>query len=133
MKKLILFSILPLFLFLNSCSEDCDCTDPADEEIFGLWERTVTDDEDQTFDVMILFEQNGDFSFLLAENAEGHNNSYAEFEIDQTQITITNDSDCGSDGIYSYDLSDDELILTAGSDECSQRKVMIEAEWERVE
>ena len=133
MKKLLFLTAMSLMLLVNSCSEDCDCTDPNDEEIFGLWERTITDDEDQSFDAMILFEQNGDFSFLLAEPAEGHNNSYAEFEIDEKQITIINDSDCDSDGTYSYDLSDDELILTADSDDCTERKLVLESEWERID
>lgn len=134
MKSLFFAFIFSSIFLLFSCEDDdCNCNPTNDDTIIGMWERTVTDNANLTFGVYILFKENGEYAFLLAENAEGHTNSYANYTIDGNTITIINDSDCTGDGVYSYTINGDQLTLTADSENCAPREFMLAATWTKVE
>lgn len=131
MKKTLILLFVTMLLALSSCSEDCDCVEPEDSEIIGMWERTATDLDNLSFDVYLVFEDNGEYAFLLAEPAEGHTNSYADFSVSGNTLTILNDSDCGENGEYQFAISGEKLTLTATNDNCAPRKLMLEGVWSR--
>ncbi len=131
MKKLMLILSVLMFSLFVSCEEDCDCIDSSDDAIVGMWERTVTDNEGLTFGVYLLFEEDGDYAFLLAEPAEGHTNSYADYRTEGKILTIYNDSDCPDDGLYEFSISGEQLTLEATEETCTPRQLMLEGTWIR--
>jgi hypothetical protein len=131
MKKVLILLFVSMLVMLSSCSENCDCVQPGDTAIIGMWERTATDLEGLSFDVYLVFEENGNYAFLLAEPAEGHTNSYANYSVSGNNLTILNDSDCGEDGVYQYSIAGEELTLTATNENCDPRKLMLEGLWSR--
>lgn len=134
MKKLLLLFISFMFL-LSACDEDCDCNpnSPATNTLKGMWERTVTDAQNQTFIVFISFDGNDEYAFLVGENVENHTNSYANYSSSETEITIFNDTDCETDGSYSYEINSTTLTVEEIEDDCDPRAVMLVGEWRRVD
>ncbi len=132
MKELVTSIVLAItFLALTSCPDDESTSPNYEDAIIGIWEATITDDEGVTFKANIIFQKSGFFDFKLVEETPGHNDSYAQFEIDSDQLKFFNDSDCGDiEGNYRVSIELNLLTLTSINDECAPRKKAIARVWQ---
>ena len=124
MKGIILIVIT--VTLLAACNKD----EPKPSELLlNEWTR-LYEASDTTFHVKLTFRGNGTFSWEMIDVVPTHTNSAGEFTATDDEITLFNDLDCDSEGIYSYSIVNDELEITLVSDDCNARTHGFSGVWE---
>ena len=127
-KARIVFSLSAL-LILTSLSCNREKIVSPEWTIYGSWVRLITDTQGTQFNAELRINKNNSYDFLLLDEAPGHTNSSAEFELDGDIITITDDADCDVEGIYECVISESKLALIALDDACTPRMLAIQGVW----
>lgn len=121
----ILFMIFAVVIL--SCTKEKIVT--PEHTIFGSWTRAITDTEGVQFNAELKINTDNSFEFILLEEVPGHTNSSGEFTLSDDIFTIINDTDCDSDGVYEFVVTDEKLALVVVMDDCAPRVVAIQGVW----
>lgn len=112
-------------LVFNACQKD------KEPEIYGVYEKTYAN-EASSFQVQLTLQNDGILLWQPLEAIQGHSSSSVNFsKLDGDQIRIFNDTDCGTDATYAYDVSNTTLELTAMEDNCDPRIGALSGIWNR--
>jgi hypothetical protein len=115
-----------LALLLASCSKK------AKEELPGVY-TCMQRYDDKDYLVRLSFEESGTLKWEPVDSIPGHTASVVSYSTDGSALLVYNDPDCGSDGNYSWGLSDGILSLRVVSDDCLPRQHALAGAWSRVE
>ncbi len=115
-----------LALLVTSCSKK------AKEELPGVYTCMQRYDE-KDYLVRLSFNESGTLKWEPVDSIPGHTASVVSYSTDGSALLVYNDPDCGSDGNYSYGLSDGILSLRVVSDGCLPRQHALAGAWSRVE
>lgn len=123
MKKTLLF-VFTLFV-LSAYQKD------KETEIYGVYEKTYAT-ETNSFQVQLTLQNDGILIWQPLEAIQGHSSSSVSFsKLEGDQIRIFNDTDCGTDATYAYQVSNTILELTAMEDNCDPRIDALSGIWNR--
>ena len=130
MKKLLLpiLSILLIVVATDSCKTKCDS---YDLDLYHSWTVLQTDSEGLQFNVELRFNTDNTYDWILLDQAEGHSNSHAEFNLDDNLMTITSDADCDGPGEYYLTVEAGKLAIMAKTEACEPRANALEWVWKR--
>jgi len=116
-----------LLVLVVACAKDDDKT----ASLLGAYTRMQTVDG-LLYKVQLSFTNNNLLKWEPIDSIPGHTASAVNFELNDVGFRIYGDSDCNSEALYSYGISDQELTITAISDDCSPREAAMSGMWTRV-
>lgn len=120
---------LPLIFSLMLSSDKKDDNEKLD--ISDVFLRTQVE-ATYEFQAKLTFLSDGTFIWEPVGSVEGHVATGASYEIvSDTQLCIFNDSDCGTEGVYSYVHVNNKLTSTHITDGCTPRVNALEGEWQK--
>ena len=122
----LLMSACFVVLMVTSCSKK------AKEELPGVY-TCMQRYDDKDYLVRLSFEESGTLKWEPVDSIPGHTASVVSYSTDGSALLVYNDPDCGSDGNYSWGLSDGILSLRVVSDDCLPRQHALAGAWSRVE
>jgi len=130
MKRLLLpiLSIFLLAIVSDSCKTNCDV---YDLDLYHSWTVLQTDSEGLQYNVELRFNNDNSYDWILLDEVEGHSNSHAEFNINETLMTITSDVDCAGLGEYYLTIEAGKLAIISKTESCAPRASALEWVWER--
>ncbi len=133
MRKIL--SVCLLFIVLSLIFSSCEEDNPVEsnpQDIIGSWTRVVTDSEGLEFEAKLIIDNNS-YEFIVLSDVPNHNDSTAEYVIENGMIKIINDDDCFNIiGFYNFSVKNDKLTLTSYEDLCDGRRIALNGVWTKV-
>ena len=121
---LLLLTLISI-LFITNCKKDKSTDTP--QSPLGSWVRTYSTTE--TYSAQLNLTESGKFEWIILDTLSTHSNSFAKIAITGNQLRIYNDPDFAGDGIYTWEITGGELLLTLVSDNYPARVNAMAGSW----
>lgn len=119
--------ILLLLAGLYSCKDDTETTPTLP---WGNWTHTFTSNE--TYHAQLNL-KNNTFEWIILDTLLTHTNSVGKAELTGNQLRWYDNPDCGNDGIYTWSVSNNRLVLEVKDDVCEARVTGMSGTWDRLD
>ncbi len=108
------------------------CKENTTTDINGTYQRLYLF-QDHEYQVELSLTTDGQLNWRPLDSIPGHQSSTVKYMLQSgKQFKIYEDTDCNSEAIYDYVLSNEQLSLSSASDSCQNRKMALTGDWTKV-
>lgn len=108
------------------------CKDENPNDINGTYQGGYTL-QSQEYQVQLILTTDGFLRWEPIDSIPGHQSSSVKYVLQSgKQFKIYEDTDCNSEAIYDYVISDDMLNLSSANDSCQNRKTALSGDWKKI-
>ncbi|MCC7318717.1 MAG: hypothetical protein IT219_09300 [Bacteroidales bacterium] len=119
-------------LLLLSAVAFAGCKVDNATDINGTYQRLYLF-QDQEYQVELSLTTDGQLHWRPLDSIPGHQSSTVKYVLQSgKQFKIYEDTDCNSEAIYDYVISNEQLSLSSASDSCQNRKMALSGDWTKV-
>lgn len=126
MKNLSILLLITAIFFVG-------CKDEDPNDINGTYQRGYIF-QNQEFQVQLILTTDGFLRWKPLDSIPGHQSSSVKYVLQSgKQFKIYEDTDCNTDAVYDYTITDVQLHLSSDSDSCPDRKMALSGDWKKIE
>jgi len=104
----------------------------ASKKVLGSWQKNMTADG-LNYRVQLTLTSSGILNWTMIDIMPGHTNSSVSFTATDSTFVLFKDPDCSGNGYYSYQITDNSLIINMLKDHCPPRAPSFTGTWIKVQ